>query len=72
MHSWQYNEKVIKNLLYNHARDFGRFYCQLMLDSPLLYKEMIEGYYDELNTRFGKGNRAGGNDKTPPDKNGVP
>ena len=55
----------MKDLLYNHANDFGRFYCQLMLDSPLIYKEFMKGFHDELDRR------TRGNDTTPPDQNGV-
>lgn len=51
MFSWQYNEKLVKDLLYNHANDFGRFYCQLMLDSPLIYREFMKGFHDELERR---------------------
>ena len=65
MYSWQYNEKIMKDLIYNHAKDFGRFYCQLMLDSPLIYKEFMKGFHDELERR------TGGNDTPPSNKDGV-
>lgn len=65
MLSWQYNEKIMKDLIYNHANDFGRFYCQLMLDSPLIYKEFMKGFHDELERR------TRGDDTPPSDKNGV-
>lgn len=65
MFSWQYNEKLMKDLLYNHANDFGRFYCQLMLDSPLIYKEFMKGFHNELERR------TRGDDTPPSDQNGV-
>jgi hypothetical protein len=65
MLSWQYNEKIMKDLIYNHARDYGRFCAQLMLDFPLIYKDFIKGFDDEL-TR-----RTRGDDPSPTDKDGV-
>lgn len=65
MFSWQYNEKIVKDYIYNHAADFGRFYCQLMLDSPLIYKEFMKGFQDELERR------TRGDDPPPTDKTGV-
>lgn len=71
MYSWQYNEKIFKEMVYNHSMDFGRFYCQLMLDAPLLYGKMMEGFFDEFSNRFRQGQRTGGDDSPPSDKNGV-
>lgn len=65
MFSWQYNEKIVKDYIYNHAADFGRFYCQIMLDSPKIYAEFMKGFHDELERRTGR------NDPTPTDENGV-
>ena len=65
MFSWQYNEKIVKDYIYNHANDFGRFYCQILLDSPLIYKEFMKGFHDELDRR------TRGNDTSPTDTNGV-
>lgn len=65
MFSWQYNEKMLKDIIYNHAQDFGRFYCELMMDSPQIYKEFMKGFHDELERRTGR------NDPTPTDENGV-
>jgi hypothetical protein len=54
MFSWQYNEKMVTDWVYNHARDYGRLCCQLMLDSPTIYKEFLKGFDDELDKRNSK------------------
>lgn len=71
MYSWQYNEKILKDLLYNHSYDFGRFYCQLLLDYPLLYGQLIKGFSDEFSNRFRQGSTTRGNDSASSDKDGV-
>lgn len=65
MFGWHYNEKLVKEYVYNHANDFGRLYCELMLDSPKIYQEFMKGFQDELKRR------VGGNDTPPTDKTGV-
>jgi hypothetical protein len=65
MFGWQYNEKLVKDYYYSHAKDFGRLYCELMLDSPTIYREFMKGFHDELERR------TRGNDTTPTDKTGV-
>jgi hypothetical protein len=51
MYGWQYNEKILKDLLYNHSKDFGRFYCELMLDYPKLFEQFMQGYMEEFMKR---------------------
>lgn len=65
MYSWKYNEKILKDIIYNHAQDFGRFYCELMLDSPNIYKEFMKGFQNELERR------TQGNDSPTTDKDGA-
>jgi hypothetical protein len=56
MYSWQFNEKVIKDLIYNHSKDFGRFCCELAFDMPEIYQEFYNGFYEELKKRSGQKN----------------
>lgn len=58
MYSWQYNEKILKDLIYNHSKDFGRFYCELMLDSPKLYIQFMEGFNEEYEKRLKDDNKT--------------
>lgn len=58
MYSWQYNEKILKDLIYNHSKDFGRFYCELMLDSPKLYIQFMEGFNEEYEKRIKDDNKT--------------
>lgn len=58
MFSWQYNEKMLKDLIYNHSKDFGRFYCQIMLDSPKLYIQFMEGFNEEYEKRTKNDNKT--------------
>ena len=48
---WDFQAKYMKDFMKNHAKDFGRMYCELLLDSPKHYKEFMEGFYDEYNKR---------------------
>lgn len=65
MFSWQYNEKILKDWIYNHAQDFGRLYCELMMDYPKIFREFMKGFHDELERR------TRGDDTPPTDKTGV-
>lgn len=65
MYSWQYNEKIIKDIIYNRARDYGRFVAEVMLDSPKICAEFMKGFNDELERR------TGGYDTPPSDSDGV-
>lgn len=71
MFSWQYNEKMMKDWIYNHSKDYGRFCCELMLDYPLLYSEYLKGFQDELEKRFGEGAGTRRDDPPPPNEDGL-
>ncbi len=43
----------MKDLLYQHSKDFGRFYCELMLDYPMLFEQFMQGYMEEFMKRKG-------------------
>jgi hypothetical protein len=58
MFSWQYNEKMLKEYVTNHSKDFGRFYCELMLEYPKHYKEFLEGFYEEYMKRMNDDNKT--------------
>lgn len=53
MYNWDFSNKLMKDFMFNHAKDFGKFYCELMLESPKLYKEFMEGFYEEYQKRHG-------------------
>ena len=53
---WDYTEKMMRDFMFNHAKDFGKFYCQMMVDSPKLYKEFTEGFMEELHKQQKKKN----------------
>ena len=63
MFSYDVQQKMIRDYLFNHTKDFGRFYCELMVSSPELYKQFMEGFYDEL--------REFGEDRGKSTKNGI-
>jgi hypothetical protein len=65
MFGWQYNEKILKDYMHNHSKDFGRLCCEIMFDFPVMYKEFIRGFDEEL------ARRTRGNDSPPSDKDGV-
>lgn len=52
MVGWDYTEKMMRDFVFNHAKDFGKFYCQMLIDSPKVYKEFMEGFYDEYQKRY--------------------
>lgn len=51
MFSWEYNEKILKDWIYNHAEDYGRLCAQIFMDSPLVYKNFLQGFGNELEKR---------------------
>lgn len=56
MMGWDYTEKMMRDFMFNHAKDFGKFYCQMMVDSPKLYREFTEGFMEELHKQQNKTN----------------
>jgi hypothetical protein len=63
MFSYKYTEDTMKRFMFEHARDMGKFYASILLKSPDLYKQFMEGFYDELLREDGEGERG-------PDKEG--
>ena len=66
MFGWQYNEKILKDYMYNHAKDFGRLYCELALDYPIIWTEFMKGFTDELNKRAGRHDTSSTNEDSVP------
>jgi hypothetical protein len=54
MFGWQYNEKILKDYMHNHSKDFGRLCCEIMLDFPMMYADFLKGFDDELKRRIGR------------------
>ena len=63
MFSYKYTEDTIKRFWFDHARDMGKFYAQIIKESPHTYVQFMEGFYDEYLREHGSGERG-------PDKEG--
>lgn len=68
---YRFNETFLKEWVYNHANDFGKLYCQLMFDAPLIYGQIMKGFYDEFSNRIKQGSRVGEPNSTATSKNGL-
>ena len=51
MMGWDYSQKMMKDFMFNHAKDFGKMYCEMLLESPKLYKDFMDGFYEEYQKR---------------------
>ena len=51
MVGWDYSQKMMKDFMFNHAKDFGKMYCEMLLESPKLYKDFMDGFYEEYQKR---------------------
>lgn len=49
---WQWHKDTIKDYCINHSKDIGRLYCEILMNTPKAYKEFMDGFYEEFNTKF--------------------
>lgn len=46
MLKWNYQEEVYKDIIFTHAKDIGRLYCETALQYPKLYVEFWNGFFE--------------------------
>jgi hypothetical protein len=63
MFSYKYTEDTARRFFFDHAKDMGKFYAHILFKSPELYKQFMEGFYEECVREYGTGERG-------PDKEG--
>lgn len=44
MFGWNYNEKMLKTLMIDHAEDMGRLCAEIMYAAPKAYSDFIVGF----------------------------
>lgn len=63
MFSYKYSEDTFKRFFFDNAKEMGRLSAQCMYKWPDLYKQFMEGFYDEYLREHGSSERG-------PDKEG--
>lgn len=48
MFGWESNKALLKKYMVDHAEDIGRFYAEMMLNSPKIYFDFIKGFSEEV------------------------
>lgn len=48
MFSWEYNKKMLKTYMIDHAEDIGRFWAEVYLNTPKIYLDFSNGFFDEI------------------------
>jgi hypothetical protein len=49
MLSWKYNEGLLRTYMTEHAEDMGRFWAEVLKETPKFYESFMRGFLEELN-----------------------
>ena len=66
MFGWDYNEKILKDYLTNHAQDMGRLCAEILYAAPKAYSDFIVGF-----TRVIWEKEHGSTDRRRPSEEGI-
>lgn len=48
MYGWEYNKKMMKDMMINNAKDFGKFYAELLFEMPKVYADFTQGFMEAI------------------------
>jgi hypothetical protein len=51
MLGWKYNENMFRTYMTEHAEDMGRFWAEMLKESPKFYENFMRGFLEELNKK---------------------
>lgn len=51
MLGWKYNESMLRAYMTEHAEDMGRFWAEVLKESPKFYENFMRGFLEELNKK---------------------
>jgi hypothetical protein len=51
MLGWKYNENMLRSYMTEHAEDMGRFWAEVLKNSPDFYENFMRGFLEELNKK---------------------
>lgn len=51
MLGWKYNENMLRIYMTEHAEDMGRFWAEVLKESPKFYDNFMRGFLEELNKK---------------------
>lgn len=51
MFGWESNKTMLRKYMVDHAHDIGKFWGEILLESPSIYLKFLEGLYEGVNTR---------------------
>lgn len=49
MLGWKYNETMLRAYMIDHAEDMGRFWAEILKQTPKFYEDFMRGFLEELN-----------------------
>lgn len=49
MYSYKYNEKMWKEWVVNHSKDYGSFCGELFMLTPKIYLDFAQGFMEAIN-----------------------
>jgi hypothetical protein len=58
MFGWEYNKKMLKTYMVDHAEDIGRFWAEVYMETPKIYSDFTKGFFDEIQKRATKDTRG--------------
>jgi hypothetical protein len=48
MFGWESNKTLLRKYLVDHAEDIGRFYAEILMNSPKIYADFAKGFMEEV------------------------
>lgn len=49
MFGWKYNETILRTYMIEHAEDMGKFWAEVLRETPNFYENFMRGFLEELN-----------------------
>jgi hypothetical protein len=48
MFGWESNKVLLRKYLIEHAEDIGRFYAEIVMNTPKIYTDFMKGFIEEV------------------------
>lgn len=51
MFGWKYNETLLKSYMTEHAEDMGKFWAEVLKETPKFYENFMRGFIKEVSNQ---------------------
>lgn len=51
MFGWESNKTMLRKYMVDHAQDIGRFWGEILVESPSIYVKFLEGLFEGITSK---------------------